>query len=420
MPETNPQESDAVLGGQNPSPKNAVILGGFAGIKAMSKSQSASVRMQALTNATEYGDRGIDLAFELLKDSDLNVCQLARKLIDPIIEDRANEESRKILSLFPWKFIAYDRKKGIKDPGNNAYVVTMNNSTYIDNRTYYDVSEFNLLAKDPHVKNLQALFFEIDGQITHSTRVLEKQFKTLITTLNDARFLLEGLKALCIGKRREDWLSIYQSSNIRIFDFRCFLEIFPNLEVLQIYGHYIHNSSQIRIINKKSIYKKLKMLVIDEINQEAFYPIDGDLELPELEYLELGLDRINYYDWDRYDGNPLLPILSGYVTPKLKYLILRNCRFTDELISEILDSPILEHLTVLDLQIGSLSDSSVQKILDCPNICNLKFLNLSKNCLSNVAVEKLQVLPFYVQADAQYLPGSLRDYQLMRYGVSNE
>lgn len=53
MPEPTPQESDAVLGKQNPPPKNAVILGGFVGIKAISKSQSASVRMQVLTNAIE-------------------------------------------------------------------------------------------------------------------------------------------------------------------------------------------------------------------------------------------------------------------------------------------------------------------------------------------------------------------------------
>jgi hypothetical protein len=270
MPGANPQESDAVLGGFCPPPKTAVVLGGFAGIQAMSKSQSATVRMQALTNAIEYGDRGIDLAFELLKDSDIDVCQLARKLIDPIIKDRANEESRKILNLFPWKFIAYDRKKGIKDTRNNAYVVTMNNSTYIDEHVYYDVSEFNLLTQDSHVKKLQALFFEIDGQSTNSRRVLEKQFKTIITTLDDARLLLEGLKALCIGKRREDWLSIYQSSRIIIFDFRCFLDIFPDLEVLQIYGCYIRNSEYINSFRKKSIYENIKMLVIDEINRETF------------------------------------------------------------------------------------------------------------------------------------------------------
>ncbi len=51
MSETNPRESDLILGGQNPPPLNAAVLGGLAGIKQRLESESIAARLQALNNA---------------------------------------------------------------------------------------------------------------------------------------------------------------------------------------------------------------------------------------------------------------------------------------------------------------------------------------------------------------------------------
>jgi hypothetical protein len=236
MPESNPHESDAVLGGQNPPSINAAVLGGFAGIQAMSKSQSAIVKMQALTNAIEYGDRGIDLAFNLLKDTDYRVYQLARKLIKPRIEKQANEELSKISNLFPWELKKYDPKKRIKDTSRNAYAVTMNGLQHIVDDKCCDLSEFNLLKQDSNVERMQALFFEIDNLNNRSARIRERQLKAIAETLSESQPLLKNLKAFCIGKRIEEWTETYTSSGIHLWDFSYFLNIFPDLEILHIYG----------------------------------------------------------------------------------------------------------------------------------------------------------------------------------------
>jgi hypothetical protein len=40
MSQPNPNDTDAILGGQNPPPINAVILGGLAGVKQRLESES--------------------------------------------------------------------------------------------------------------------------------------------------------------------------------------------------------------------------------------------------------------------------------------------------------------------------------------------------------------------------------------------
>ncbi len=46
MSESNPRESDLILGGQNPPPTSAAILGGLAGVKQRLESESIAERLQ--------------------------------------------------------------------------------------------------------------------------------------------------------------------------------------------------------------------------------------------------------------------------------------------------------------------------------------------------------------------------------------
>lgn len=98
MPETNPHESDLILGGQNPPPMDAVILGGLAGIKQRLESESIAERLQALNNAIDYGDKAIDLLIQSLSDSADEVSQLSYKLLCGRLEKTAQNKLFRILS----------------------------------------------------------------------------------------------------------------------------------------------------------------------------------------------------------------------------------------------------------------------------------------------------------------------------------
>ena len=81
MSELTPSESDLVLGRQNLTPANAAILGGLAGVKQRLASESIAQRLQALNNAVQYGDGGIDLLIKSLSDPSKKISRLSCKLL---------------------------------------------------------------------------------------------------------------------------------------------------------------------------------------------------------------------------------------------------------------------------------------------------------------------------------------------------
>ncbi|WP_338022919.1 response regulator [Argonema galeatum] len=63
-----PREYDAVLGGQNPPPANAVVLGGLEGVKWRLASADVEQGVAALKEALNYGEAGLDLVIQVWKD----------------------------------------------------------------------------------------------------------------------------------------------------------------------------------------------------------------------------------------------------------------------------------------------------------------------------------------------------------------
>jgi hypothetical protein len=111
MSEPHPRESDLILGGQNPPPTNAAILGGLAGVKQRLASESIAERVRALNSAVQYGDDGIDLTFEALSDGAPEVHQLAYKLLyyrlgSELLCERLEESQKKEL----FRILANDSK----------------------------------------------------------------------------------------------------------------------------------------------------------------------------------------------------------------------------------------------------------------------------------------------------------------------
>jgi hypothetical protein len=81
MSELTSSESDLVLGGQNPPPINAAILGGLAGVKQRLTSESIAERLQALNDSCQYGEKAIELVTKALTDESYEVRVLASKLL---------------------------------------------------------------------------------------------------------------------------------------------------------------------------------------------------------------------------------------------------------------------------------------------------------------------------------------------------
>lgn len=237
MSESKPRASDLVLGGQTPTPKYGVVLGGLAGIEQRLASESLLLRLQGLKDIIHYGDRGVDIAVEALLDRNVQIRQLAVKLL----RIHGGERGRNILlnyqtlsyfnTFTDWRREIYNPQIGIIEPQNNAYVVAMTNSGKAGK---YDFTNFQLLIKDPHISDLQALVFQMDD----NPRDREQTFTIGLEAINSARHLFPKLRALFVGDSMLDLDPENTKSKLEILEIRSLLTSFPNLEILEVAGHF--------------------------------------------------------------------------------------------------------------------------------------------------------------------------------------
>ncbi|WP_179067326.1 WD40 repeat domain-containing protein [Nostoc sp. C052] len=61
-----PREYDAVLGGEVPPPVNSVVLGGLEGVRSRLRSSVVEVQVNALSEALNYGDVGLEIVIQAL------------------------------------------------------------------------------------------------------------------------------------------------------------------------------------------------------------------------------------------------------------------------------------------------------------------------------------------------------------------
>jgi len=78
--QNQPREYDAVKGGQNLIPVNAV-LGSIAGVKSRLAYPVVEVRIAALSEAPKYGEAGLDLIIQALQDESRQVKFAAYSLL---------------------------------------------------------------------------------------------------------------------------------------------------------------------------------------------------------------------------------------------------------------------------------------------------------------------------------------------------
>jgi hypothetical protein len=86
-----PKSDDAVLGGQNPQPCNAAVLGSLVGVKRRLASGDVAQRIAALPEALKYGQDGLDLLIQALKDKLWSMREAAYSLLQESEEPRVKQ-----------------------------------------------------------------------------------------------------------------------------------------------------------------------------------------------------------------------------------------------------------------------------------------------------------------------------------------
>jgi formylglycine-generating enzyme required for sulfatase activity len=106
--QNQPREYDAVLGGQNPPPIGAAVLGGIPGVKSRLASPIVEVKIAALPEALKYGDAGLDLIIGVLQDESMAVKFTAYSLLKDRDEPSIKEQLQKYLPIFDFDVITVD------------------------------------------------------------------------------------------------------------------------------------------------------------------------------------------------------------------------------------------------------------------------------------------------------------------------
>jgi hypothetical protein len=170
MSELTPRESDLVLGGQNPPPTNAAILGGLAGVKQRLESESIVERLQALNNAVQYGNDGIGLAIKALTDVDREIQHLASKLLRYQFGTAGEKALLDYVSLKTIGYYyatapqessrrMYSHEVGILDPEDITYIIKI--KSLVEDGA--DINSIKYLIKDPNIASLRSLVIELDS-----------------------------------------------------------------------------------------------------------------------------------------------------------------------------------------------------------------------------------------------------------------
>lgn len=105
-----PKEFDAVRGGEVAAPLHSTILGGIEGIKRRLKNPDSQVKIAALQDGIKYGDAGLDLVINALKDSSQQVQLFAAKLL----QENGGDKAKQALLAFSQLDIISSKKIALK------------------------------------------------------------------------------------------------------------------------------------------------------------------------------------------------------------------------------------------------------------------------------------------------------------------
>jgi hypothetical protein len=338
MSEITPNNTDAVLGGQNPPPVNAAVLGGEIGRKKRLQYKKSQKFWQK---------------FEFLNDL----------------------PNRHAITFADRQVVTFEPGMEIINGENNAYAI----------RSEDFVPLWHSLLQSNRVNEVEALVFGL----VFGCGDYNNKLNSIIANANNK---LLGLKAIFLGDIEDSECMI---SGLPYYeDISPVLLSYENLEILYMRCNNGRNGRTGEkppkgfSFCKPLKHNRLKVLRIESggLSQRTLQDLN-QLDLPNLEYLELWLGN------EEYGGTSsivdLMPIISGNKFPRLKYLGLRNCEYTDDIAFELAKSPILDRLIDLDLSMGTLGDDGLTALLNCPAVNELDVLNVSQNWISKDFIARI-------------------------------
>lgn len=236
------------------------------------------------------------------------------------------------------------------------------------------VERLQQLAKDKNADKLKALVIGAWGEDC-CTGDGGQQVIDGILAIKDSCPELEGLYLGDIAQEEAEVSWIMHG------DWGPLIGAFPKLEHWRVRGQADASSFS---------SSTLRSLVVTSMTSRKTAQSIAAADLPELEHLELWLGT------DEYGGDAqvedLIPIFSGKLFPKLRYLGLRNAQQANEFTEALASSPLLERIEVLDLSLGLLDDRGGNALLASPAAAKLKRLDLHHNFFSPAVAKKLRAL----------------------------
>ena len=410
---SDPRNSDAVLGGNSPAPHQGAILGGIEGIQQKLNNPDLAIRLDGLDQAWSYGKAGLPILQQALSDRSKTIRRRARWLLrqpkdtqtllppQPLwnlterLAGYAGYRSEHV-TCFANRTVDEGFKPGdaLHNPSQVAYAFRCD----FNNTLKMMTKRFNALLDTPESEQIEALVFGMwdddEGICTGDSS--SQRFVEWLTSLSDR---LPNLKALFIGDITYEECEI---SWLVQSDMSPILRAYPRLEVLQVRGGMGLKFMPIATSAGTARHESLKALILETggLSQETLLQI-YQWDFPALEHLELWFGSENYGGdcWEQ----DLAPILDELKFPNLTYLGLRNSQFTDELIDRLVQWLLLSGVQVLDLSLGTLSDEGAAKLLECSELRDLEILNVSESYLSGAMIDQLQSLGIQVIANDQRL-----------------
>ena len=329
MTELQPDRTDAILGGQNPQPVNAAVLGGVAGAKQRLQHEKALTRKHKFWRNFEYLNRRIN-------------------------REATNYQHAAIFA--NKQVINFEPDLDIVAPKENAYAIRV--FPGIGAISYED--KLLSLIEKPNSNQIEALVF---GTAHYGKWI--KPFDFLMTFYDD----LPNLEAIFLGDFNQEDMRVALLAGFSEGNLSQILSKYSQLQLLQIrYGSgYIFTEYR---------HEKLKALRI-EISYGAYECLTGinKLDLPSLEYLELWIDAPA--SKNNLLMNELNQLFWRSKFPKLKYLGIKNCQFADDVAIGIAKAPLMERLIELDLSLGNVSSKGLSALLSSNFINELDVLNVS-------------------------------------------
>jgi hypothetical protein len=279
--------------------------------------------------------------------------------------------------------IDYNDSKDWKGPGN-AYRLR---EEYDDEVSIGD--RLQSMLEQPGAEKLTAL---IIGSWTGSCEGSDST--GIVQAVVEAAGQLPALKAIFFGEMtyEECEISWINQSNVSPL-----LTAYPSLETLRVRGGTGLSFSRVKNASLRELAIETGGLSRSAI-REIFL-----CDFPELRHLELQLGEENY----GFDGSveDLQPLLAGSLFPKLEYLGLTNSEIANDIAAVVVNSPIVERVTRIDLSLGNLDGEGVESLKALAHHKNLKELNISHHYAPQAKIDELiSALPFTVIADEPQEP----------------